>query len=125
MVAWTAGRDRCEWVARRRGGLLWAPDSGCGPSSGGDEGQAAVAVQLEQVVDSAVKAPLCAGGRLAAQQQPSGVLGGVHLAEDRFDDRLAPTVNGASLLGPRLARHPLLRGRVLGDRPAWRGRRWL
>src|SRR5437870_6804182 len=108
MVVWMADRDRCEGLP---GAVVafWAPDSGCGPSSGGDEGQAAVAVQLEEVVDGAVKAPLCAGGRLAAQQQPSGVLDGVHLAEDRLDDRLAPGVGGASLLGPGLAGHPLPR----------------
>ena len=43
---------------------LWEPRGGF--LSGGEEGEAAVAVQLEQVVDCAVEPPLLAGGLLAA-----------------------------------------------------------
>jgi hypothetical protein len=62
------------------------------------------------------------GGVLAALWQSAGVLDGVHLAEDRFDDRLAPLVEVAAALGFELACHALLGGRVLGDRAARRGR---
>jgi hypothetical protein len=41
-------------------------------------------VELEQVVDGAMKAPLRSGGVLAAQQL-FGVLDGLHLSEDRFE----------------------------------------
>ncbi len=46
-----------------------------------------VAVQLEQVVYGALGLTLLPGGGFAADQQLAGVLGGVQLAEDRFDDR--------------------------------------
>jgi hypothetical protein len=68
------------------------------------------------------KRHLRAGGRFAAYEQLAAVLDGVDLAEDRLDDRLAPGVDGAALLRFQLARHPLLRRRVLRDRPARGGR---
>src|ERR1019366_7037712 len=96
-----------------------------GFSAGVQDRQAACAVQLEQVVDHALEAPLSASGWLAADQHPAAVLDGLDLAEHRLDDRLAPAVDLAALLGRGLARHPLLRGGVLRDRPARRRRRWL
>src|ERR1035437_7404875 len=94
-----------------------------GFSAGVQDRQAACAVQLEQVVDHALEAPL--SGWLAAAQHPAGVLDGLDLAEPRLYDRLAPAVDLAALLGRGLAPHPLLRGGVLRDRPARRRRRWL
>src|SRR4051812_33711591 len=111
MGAWRSARTR-RWLGR----LLW-------PSSGRDEGQSAVSVQLEQVVDRALKAVLGAGGGLAAQPEVAGVLNGLHLAEDRLDDRLAPCVErGAGGLG-ELAGHQLLGSGVLAERLRRRRRR--
>lgn len=59
-------RAVAEVVALSSGGpgVVGAP--GGGLSSGVQEAQAAVAVQLEQVVDCALQAPLRAGGLFAA-----------------------------------------------------------
>src|SRR5579859_297874 len=119
------GGDSDLRVARGGGWGLWgrlvpARSRPGGFSAGVQERQAACAVQLEQVVDRALKAPLGAGGWLAADQHLSAVLDGADLAEHRLDDRFAPAVDLAAFLGPGLARHPLLGGGVLGDRPARR-----
>ena len=47
---------------------------------------------------------------------------GGDLAEDRFDDGLAPGVVGLARFGAELAGHPLLEGQVLRYPAAWR--RW-
>src|SRR2546430_1507756 len=69
-----------------------------------------------------MEAPLVAAGLLAAEQQLAPVLDGVDLAEDRLDDRLAAAVDGATVLGSQLARHPLLGRRVTRQGSARRRR---
>src|SRR5450759_2087689 len=119
-----AGPDGGEALGPRAGllGRVGARSEGL---SGAEEGQAAVAVKLEQVVDCALEAPLRTRGVLATQQQPLGVLDGLHLSEYRLDYCLAPSVNGVPLLGFQLARHALLGGRVLRGRSLGSGRLWL
>jgi len=115
---WLAYRLRRPLGVGRGSGVLVSP---AWVSPGTQECQSAVAVELEQVVDRALKAPLRAGGWLAADQYLAAVLDGADLAEHRLDDRFAPAVDRAAVLGPSLARHPLFGGGVLRDRPA---RRW-
>jgi hypothetical protein len=57
-------------------------------SAGVQEREAACAVELEEVVDRALQAPLGAGGWFAADQHSPAVLDGVDVAEQRLDDRL-------------------------------------
>jgi hypothetical protein len=62
-----------EWLESGRGRGCWALEralgaGGCpvGGLSGVQEGQPAVAVELEEVVDGALESPLLAGGLFAA-----------------------------------------------------------
>ena len=76
-------------------------------------------MEFTDVVACGDQVPLTAGVVQPAKQDVFA-LQGRDLAEDWFDDGLAPGVVGPACLGAELAGHPLLGGQVLRDPSARR-----
>ena len=107
-------------------GSLWVPlIAALGPSGcrleASQAGDCEVAEEFAEVVAGCEQLPLAAGVVLAAQQDVFALQGG-DLAEDWFDDGLAPGVVGLACFGAELAGHRLLERVVLRDLAAWCGR---